>query len=286
MTLVVGHRGAARHAPENTLESFRLGVEMGADAIELDVHLTADGQLAVIHDETLDRTTDRTGRVADLTMDEIREADAGATFVRPDDSGFPFAGTGLRVPTLPEVLDWLPDGVGLVVEVKARAAADAVVAAVAERPVRTAGILAVISFDEVAIDRVHELDPTGRTGYLLVPTQPVEPALVWATEHGHAGVLPWGWRPRPRSAAAAGPGPRVRPRDRVLRRQRPRAHAAPRGVWPVGLRDRRARRGPCGRSPLRGTPARRAPRPRCCRRRPDPRAPRGRRPGRRHRRQR
>ncbi len=191
MTLVVGHRGAARHAPENTLESFRLGVEMGADAIELDVHLTADGQLAVIHDETLERTTDRTGRVADLTMDEIRTADAGATFVRPDDSGFAFAGTGLRVPTLTEVLDWLPDGVGLVVEIKARAAADAVVAAVADRPVRTAGRLAVISFDEVAIDRVHELDPTGRTGYLLVPTQPVEPSLVWATEHGHAGVFPW-----------------------------------------------------------------------------------------------
>jgi glycerophosphoryl diester phosphodiesterase len=191
MTLVVGHRGAARHAPENTLESFRLGVEMGADALELDVHLTADGQLAVIHDETLERTTDRTGRVAEMTMDEIRTADAGAGFVRPGDSGFPFAGTGLRVPTLPEVLDWLPSGIGLVVEIKARAAADAVVAAVADRPVRTAERLAIISFDEAAIDRVHELDPAGRTGYLLVPTQPIEPALVWATEHGHAGVFPW-----------------------------------------------------------------------------------------------
>ena len=112
MTLVVAHRGASGQAPENTMESFRLGVEAGADAIELDVHLTADGQLAVIHDETLERTTDRTGRVAELTMEQIREADAGATFVREDDSGFPFADRGLRVPTLPEVLDWLPDGRG------------------------------------------------------------------------------------------------------------------------------------------------------------------------------
>jgi glycerophosphoryl diester phosphodiesterase len=190
MTIIVAHRGAAAQAPENTMEAFRLGVEAGADAIELDVHLTADGQLAVIHDETLERTTDRTGRVADLTMEQIREADAGATFSRAGDSGFPFADRGLTVPTLPEVLAWLPDGVGLVIEIKARAAADAVVEAVRDHPVRD-GRLAVISFDEGAIERVRELDPGIKTGYLLVPTQPVEPALVWATEHGHAGVYPY-----------------------------------------------------------------------------------------------
>ena len=134
MTLIVAHRGASGMAPENTMEAFKLGVEAGADAIELDVHLTADGQLAVIHDETLERTTDRTGRVADLTMDEIREADAGATFAGPDGEGHPFAGPGLTVPTLPEVLEWLPDSTGLVIEIKARAAADAVVDAIAGHP--------------------------------------------------------------------------------------------------------------------------------------------------------
>ena len=191
MTIVVAHRGASARAPENTMEAFRLGVEDGADAIELDVHLTADGQLAVIHDETLDRTTDRTGRVADLAMDEVREADAGATFARPDDSGFPFAAQGLTVPTLPEVLAWLPDEVGLVIEIKARAAADAVVEAVRDHPVREGERLVVISFDEATIERVRELDPGIRTGYLLVPTEPIEPALRWATERGHVGVFPW-----------------------------------------------------------------------------------------------
>ena len=127
MTLVVAHRGASTEAPENTMEAFRLGVEAGADAVELDVHLTADGQLAVIHDDTLDRTTDRGGAVADLTMDDIRRADAGARFARAGDAGTPFAGAGLTVPTLPEVLEWLPDGIGLVVEIKAPVAADAVV---------------------------------------------------------------------------------------------------------------------------------------------------------------
>ncbi|MBA2632655.1 MAG: hypothetical protein H0U86_06590 [Chloroflexi bacterium] len=191
MTIVVAHRGFSAQAPENTMEAFRLGVDAGADAIELDVHLSADGQLAVIHDETLDRTTDRTGSVVSLAMDDIREADAGATFARPDDSGLPFAGKGHRVPTLPEVLTWLPDGIGLAVEIKARAAADAVVEAVNAHRVRSDGRLVVISFDEATIERVRELDGEIKTGYLLVPTQPIGPALVWATEHGHAAVLPW-----------------------------------------------------------------------------------------------
>jgi glycerophosphoryl diester phosphodiesterase len=193
MTILVGHRGASAHAPENTMESFRLAAEMGADAIELDVHLTADGQLAVIHDETLDRTTDRTGRVADLNMDAIREADAGATFARDGDSGHPFAERGLTVPALPEVLAWLPDGLGLVIEIKALAGADAdaVVEAVAGHPAAAGGRLSIISFHEAAIDRVRELQPTLRTGYLLVPGQQIEPALTWAVERGHAGVHPW-----------------------------------------------------------------------------------------------
>ena len=78
------------------------------------------------------------------------------------------------------------------VEIKARAAADAVVEAVA-RPsgARRTAALAVISFDEATIDRVRELDPGIKTGYLLVPGQPIEEAIVWATEHGHIGVHPW-----------------------------------------------------------------------------------------------
>lgn len=210
MTILVAHRGASANAPENTMEAFRLAHEMGADAIELDVHLTADGQLAVIHDETLERTSGRTGRVADLSMDTIREADAGATFAREGDSGHPFADRGLRVPSLPEVLAWLPDGLGLVIEIKADAAADAVVETVRGHAVAGDGRLSVISFHETAIDRVRELDPTLRTGYLLVPGQQIDLALIWAAEHGHAGVHPWegdlGADPLPLLAAARAAG--------------------------------------------------------------------------------
>ena len=128
MTLVVGHRGSPAQRPENTMASFELAVEQGVDAVELDVHLTADGELAVIHDATLERTTDLNGSVAAMSMDAIRAADAGYRF-GTDEETHPYRGHGLRVPTLAEVLDWLPGGTGLVVELKSRDAADATVAA-------------------------------------------------------------------------------------------------------------------------------------------------------------
>jgi glycerophosphoryl diester phosphodiesterase len=190
MTLVVAHRGAAAAAPENTMEAYRLAVEMGADALELDVHLTADGKLALVHDDTVDRTTDLTGSIASMTMKQIRAADAGYRFEAPDGS-FPFRGKGLTVPTFAEVLKWLPDGIGLVVEVKAREAIAPTIKALSASRVRAAGAASLISFDEGTINEAHALDPKLPTGYLLVPSQPIEAALIYAVEHGHEGVHPW-----------------------------------------------------------------------------------------------
>jgi len=93
---VIAHRGASAAAPENTLPAFQLAMRQGADGIELDVHLTADGIPVVIHDETIDRTGTGTGRVADMRLDQLRKYDFG---VWKDPS---FAGT--RIPTLSDVL--------------------------------------------------------------------------------------------------------------------------------------------------------------------------------------
>jgi glycerophosphoryl diester phosphodiesterase len=189
MTIVVAHRGASTFAPENTMEAYRLAVEQGADAIEVDVHLTADGQLAVIHDDTLERTTDGSGAVAALTLEQVRAVDAGATFAGSDGS-FPHRGRGLRVPTLPEVIEWLPTEIGLVIEIKARAAVDEVVRLMGQA--EEARLRAsVISFDEQSIQRSRELDPELPTGLLLVPSDSFERGLVWVTEHGHGAVHPW-----------------------------------------------------------------------------------------------
>jgi glycerophosphoryl diester phosphodiesterase len=95
--LIFGHRGASAHAPENTLAAFRLAVEQGADGIELDAKLSADGQIVVIHDPTVDRTTNGHGRVSAMTLAELQSLDAGSRF----DPSF----AGERIPTLEQVLE-------------------------------------------------------------------------------------------------------------------------------------------------------------------------------------
>jgi glycerophosphoryl diester phosphodiesterase len=114
---VIAHRGASGEYPENTLLAFRRALEQGADGLELDVRVTADGVPVVIHDPTLERTTNRRGQVGQLSLSQVREAAAGE---------------GERVPTLAEVLDAFP-ATPLIVEIKDRVAARPVLAALRAR---------------------------------------------------------------------------------------------------------------------------------------------------------
>ncbi|HEX7089935.1 MAG TPA: glycerophosphodiester phosphodiesterase [Longimicrobiales bacterium] len=141
---LIAHRGGAGLYPENTLLAFRRAVEeWAADAIELDVHATADGHCVVIHDPTVERTTDGTGRVAEMTLEALRRLDAGYRFTPDGGRTFPFRGQGLQIPTIEEVLAGLPE-VTLIAEVKARAAQaplfEAVRRAGAEQRVIAAGM--------------------------------------------------------------------------------------------------------------------------------------------------
>jgi glycerophosphoryl diester phosphodiesterase len=99
--LNLAHRGASAYAPENTLAAFRLSAEMGADGIELDAKLSRDGAVVIMHDPTVERTTDGSGRVSDLTLAELKRLDAGSKF----DPKF----AGERIPTLDEVFDAVSD---------------------------------------------------------------------------------------------------------------------------------------------------------------------------------
>jgi glycerophosphoryl diester phosphodiesterase len=114
---VVGHRGNAAHAPENTLESFRQGVALGVDAIELDVRLSGDGHVVVIHDATVDRTTDGSGRVSHSSLDSLRRVDAGARFTPDSGKTYPYRRGGLTIPTFAEVLSAFPS-LPLLIEIK------------------------------------------------------------------------------------------------------------------------------------------------------------------------
>jgi glycerophosphoryl diester phosphodiesterase len=124
---VIGHRGASAYAPENTIESFRRALSIGAEAIEFDVRRSADGEAVVIHDPTLDRTTDQSGPVAGRTVAELRCADAGHRFSPDSGTVTPFRGCGITIPTLAEVIAAFP-GVPLLIEIKEIAAQEAVAA--------------------------------------------------------------------------------------------------------------------------------------------------------------
>lgn len=116
--LNIAHRGGNRIAPEATLEAFESALDVGADVLEMDFRATADGVLVVIHDQTVDRTTDGTGRVDELTFEQIRALDAGYDFTRDGGQTYPYRGQGLRIPTLEEVLERFP-GVPMNIEIKA-----------------------------------------------------------------------------------------------------------------------------------------------------------------------
>ncbi|MGB3306289.1 MAG: glycerophosphodiester phosphodiesterase family protein [Thermomicrobiales bacterium] len=119
VTTIYAHRGASAEKPENTLAAFGRALELGAYGIELDVHLSRDGVPVVMHDERVDRTTDGTGEIAELSLLELQQLDAGG---------------GERVPTLAEVCDLVEGRVHLNIEVKANAAAEAVMHEVLQRP--------------------------------------------------------------------------------------------------------------------------------------------------------
>lgn len=107
-TLVMAHRGGAGLWPENTAHAFAGAVALGVDVLEMDLHSTADGALVVIHDATVDRTTNGTGRVNALTLAELKRLDAGYRWTNDGGRTFPFRGKGITVPTLGEVLDEFP----------------------------------------------------------------------------------------------------------------------------------------------------------------------------------
>lgn len=107
--LFFAHRGGSLLRPENTMPAFENGMSFGADALELDIQQSSDGELVVMHDPTLDRTTSGSGLVAKYTLDELRRFDAGYTFTTDNGATFPYRGQGITIPTLREVFERFPN---------------------------------------------------------------------------------------------------------------------------------------------------------------------------------
>lgn len=161
---IIAHRGASAYAPENTLAAFELALRQGADAIELDAKLTADGQVVVIHDQTVNRTTEGSGRVKDLTLAELRKLDAG--------SHFDIAFQGEPIPTLDEVFKAVGQLTHINVELTNYSSIyDDLPGKVAKLVKRHKLFRRVIfsSFNPVALLRIRRLVPDAPIGLLALP---------------------------------------------------------------------------------------------------------------------
>lgn len=168
--LKIGHRGAKFYEPENTLRSFRKALELGVDAVELDVRRTKDGGLVVIHDAEVDRTTNGRGLVSKLTLKEIKRLDAGK---------------GEKIPTLEEALDLLDEKVKILIELKEEGVEEEVLKLARVKKLEKNVI--IISFLENALRRIRELDKDVETGLIYVRHEnPVKAAM----ELGANYVLP------------------------------------------------------------------------------------------------
>lgn len=168
--LNIAHRGGGRLRPEATLPAFEHALAVGADVIEFDVHGSSDGVVVVLHDATVDRTTDGSGAVKDMTFAELRMLDAGYEFTPDGGRSYPYRGMGIQIPTLDEVLDAFP-GQYYLIEIKQSepSIVPQVIASLSAHEVGDHVVLA--SFNQATIDEVRASAPelfTAMTGPEMV----------------------------------------------------------------------------------------------------------------------
>lgn len=199
--ILYGHRGARNEAPENTLTGFRYALGKGIESFEFDVHLTADDELAVIHDPTVDRTTNGKGAVAGMTVAELARLDARSIFPDwPEPAG---------VPTLAQVLDLIGGAKRMEIEIKTdrpeRLARVAELVMAAIRRYDLGARATVTSFDPVALEAVARLAPGQRRGFIAKFESAADLATAIRVGARHCAVpLKTGSPERVREAHAAG----------------------------------------------------------------------------------
>lgn len=173
---VIGHRGNRAHAPENTIESMAEAVQLGVDALEFDLHVSRDGHLVVVHDPTLDRTTDGVGLVAQRNLAELKTLDAGARFTKDRGASYPWRGRGVRIPTFAETVESLPRDLPLIIELKTSAATEPIRAAVRRHGIAHRVIVA--GFDASFVR------PLRGEGFALGASTADTAALLWPAVRG------------------------------------------------------------------------------------------------------
>lgn len=178
--LIVGHRGASGYEPENTLRSFERAIAMGAQMVELDVHLAKSGEIVVIHDDTIDRTTDGKGNVHDLSWKQLQKYHVNKNE---------------RIPLLAEVFDLVNQRATIIIELKDPAAAlpvaDLITAYVRNKNWSYDNFI-VVSFDHYAALRFHEYCSSIKTG-VIFDGNPIGHADIARRAHANYAMMAYEW---------------------------------------------------------------------------------------------
>ncbi len=177
---VIGHRGNRAYAPENTLQSFREAIALGVDALEFDVQVSRDRELVVIHDSTLDRTTNGHGAITQYTVAELQTFDAGAQFTHDNGLTFPWRGRGVTISTFDDVIESLPHHLPCIVELKTPNATELIRRAIQRHGIAQRVIVA--GFDPAATR------PLQGAGFALGASTPDVAKLLLPAMLGHSAT--------------------------------------------------------------------------------------------------
>lgn len=181
--LVIAHRGASAYAPENTLPAFDLAIELGADGVELDVSLTKDGIPVVIHDDTVDRTTNGRGAINQMTLAQVKELDASHQFEKY---------RGVKIPTLEEVLRAITPRGNVNIELKSMSLQTDGIEAATLAAIENCGArdkVMVSSFNPLALRRMYQLAPHIPRGLLYHPNLPIFLRRTWLRPFAHPTAM-------------------------------------------------------------------------------------------------
>ncbi len=175
MIKVIAHRGASAYEPENTIRAFKKAIELDADGIELDVHSTKDGQLVVIHDSTLDRTTNGKGKVKNYNLSQLKKFDAGR---------------GEKIPTLEEVIDLIKQKIDFIIELKVTGIEKDVVNLIFDKKIEDR--VAIVSFWHIVPKNVKKLSPRIKTA-LNSSSNPINPIVLVESTKADGLNLKYNW---------------------------------------------------------------------------------------------
>ncbi len=178
--LIVAHRGASAYEPENTLRAFRRAIELGADMSELDAHMSKDGHVIIMHNPTVEKTTNGKGAIKDMTLAELKKLDAGK---------------GERIPTLQEVIDVVRGKGGLYIELKAEGTPRTVVDILRANQFTSLQQVIVGSFQPQLVRETKELAPEIATSLLVSPVLPAQ-QLIEATRLAKGDYVHLCWESR------------------------------------------------------------------------------------------